>query len=147
MFRVLLPQVVGPFALDGLGRATHLHAVVLQCHSPERIIELDELLLDLVDFHVAEGLVLHIAVDVGGRHVRVLAAAHVDLELKVLVGGDKVGKFSGLEEVANAEGGAPEVAEIKTDVFKLVDASANHDLFNIIDDNYIKQFITINKNE
>lgn len=64
MLRVLLPQIVCPLTLNRLDSSGDFDAVVLESHAPESVVKLDKLLLNLINFHVSEGLVLNIAINV-----------------------------------------------------------------------------------
>ena len=44
-----------------------------ECFAAHRILELDEFFEDLIILKVPQRLILHIAIDVGGRHVRVVS--------------------------------------------------------------------------
>ena len=126
VLRVLRPHVIPPDALNRLLGTYDFSTIMKEGFTAHGVLEFDELLKDLVILKVSQRLVFDVAIDIGGRHVWVMATLQIDLELHILVLVNEFDKIPRFQEVTDACRRASEITEVKSDVFKLVNSSANH---------------------
>lgn len=56
-----------------------------ECFAAHRVLELDELFEDFIILKVSQRLIFHVAIDVGGGHVRVVPTLQEYFQLHVLI--------------------------------------------------------------